>query len=83
MEIKCIAMPEKDDKELTYFSANYLQRSCRLEKGESSTTHPISWLVSAYINAVTAPILLPQIPILLTVPKERKYSNTVWTSPLS
>lgn len=77
------AIPLKIDSPPPCFSASSFESFSRLEKGESSTTHPISWLVSAYISAVTAPMLLPQIPILLTVPKFRRYLKTDSTSPLS
>lgn len=77
------AKPENIDKFPAYLSANSLHSFYKFENGESNTRHPISGFWSAYINAVTAPILLPQIPILLTVPKPLKYSNTHWTSSLS
>ncbi len=76
------AIPLKIDSPPPCLSANYLESFSRLENGESRTRQPISGLVSAYINAVTAPILLPQIPILLTVYRLLKYLNTESTSPL-
>lgn len=77
------AIPLKIESPPPCLSASSFESFSRLEKGESSTTHPISWLVSAYISAVTAPMLLPQIPILLTVPRFRRYLKTESTSPLS
>lgn len=77
------AIPLKIDNPPPCFSASSFESFSRLEKGESSTTHPISWLVSAYISAVTAPMLLPQIPMLLTVPRFRRYLKTESTSPRS
>lgn len=35
------AIPEKIENELANLSANYLHRSVKFEKGESSTTHAI------------------------------------------
>lgn len=35
------AIPEKADNPVTYFWANYLHKTSRLLKGESSTRHPI------------------------------------------
>lgn len=77
------AIPLKMESPPPCFSASYFESFSRLEKGESSTTQPISWLVSAYISAVTAPMLLPQMPMLLTVPRLRRYLKTESTSPLS
>jgi hypothetical protein len=77
------AIPLKIDSPPPCRSANSRESFSRFEKGESRTTQPISWLVSEYIRAVTAPILLPQIPILLTVPRFRKYLKTQSTSSLS
>ena len=77
------AIPLKIDKPPPCFYASSFESFSRLEKGESSTKHPISWLVSAYIKAVTAPMLLPHIPILLTVPNPLRYLNTQSTSSLS
>ena len=81
--MKVRAMPENADSPLAYFLASSLQSASRLENGESKTTQPISWLASAYMRAVTAPILLPQIPMLLTVSCSLKYLKTVSTSSLS
>jgi hypothetical protein len=61
------AIPLNIDSFPPCLSANSLESFYKFEKGESRTTHPISWLVSAYIRAVTAPMLLPQMPMLLTV----------------
>lgn len=69
---KLRAIPLKIDSPPPCFSASYFESFSRFEKGESKTTHPISWLASAYISAVTAPMLLPQIPMLLTVPSPRR-----------
>ena len=69
---KLKAIPLKTDSPPPCFSASYFDSFYKFEKGESKTTQPISWLVSAYIKAVTAPILLPQMPILLTVPNPLK-----------
>jgi hypothetical protein len=80
---KEIAIPLKIESPPPYFSASYFESFSRLVKGESKTTQPISWLTSAYIRAVAAPILLPQIPILLTVPRLLRYLNTQSTSSLS
>ncbi len=66
-------MPENMARFPACFAASSLQSFYKLEKGESKTKQAISGLRSAYIKAVTAPILRPQIPIVLTVSKERKY----------
>lgn len=76
------AIPENIDKLPAYLSANSLHNFYKFEKGESKTKQAISWFWSAYIKAVTAPILLPQIAILETVSKDRKYVNTQSTSSL-
>lgn len=69
---KLRAIPLKIDSPPPCFSASSFESFYKLEKGESRTRQPISWLESAYIKAVTAPMLLPQIPMLLTVPNSRR-----------
>ena len=49
-------------------SANFL----KLEKAESMTIPAMEGSLSACINAVTAPIDLPHIPIVSTFPQFRK-----------
>jgi len=67
------ANPENIDKPPAYLSASYEHNFYKFENGESKTKHAISGFESAYINAVTAPILRPHIPILLTVPRFLRY----------
>lgn len=71
---KLKATPEKNDiNPPANLYASYLQSFYKLLKGESHTMQAIYGFLSAYINDVTAPILLPHKPIELTVPKPRKY----------
>jgi len=48
-------------------------RDFKLEKGESSTIPPIRGSLDPYIIAVTAPIDLPQNPIVDILPRFLKY----------
>lgn len=71
--IKDNAIPENTETiPPANLSASYLHSFSRLLKGESHTIHAIYGFLSAYIRAVTAPILLPQSPIELTEFKDLK-----------
>ena len=84
LEMNERAIPEKKDMNpLTNRYASSLHSFYKLLKGESQTIQAISGFLSAYIRAVTAPILLPHSPIELTVSRDLKYWKTVSTSSFS
>ena len=63
--------------------ANSLIKFFKEEKGESNTNPAMDKSFAEYIKAVAAPILLPQIPIELTLLDLRKKSTTQETSSCS
>ena len=68
-----------DARSLASSSVNVL----RLQKGESKTRPAMEGSRSPYIIAVTAPMDLPQSPIVVTLLVLRRYSTTHSTSSLS
>ena len=74
LEMNESAIPEKKEiKPFANFYASYLQSFYKLQKGESHTMQAIYGFLSAYMRAVTAPILLPHKPIELTFPSDLRY----------
>lgn len=72
LEIILIAPDTRNPGTLECLDASYLAKSSRLLKGESRTSPAIDGSRSAYMRAVTAPILLPHRPIVDTFFVDRK-----------
>jgi len=62
---------------------NSLTKRLKSENGESKINPAIVLSLDACIIAVLAPILLPQRPIVLTLPVLRRYSITTFRSSFS